>query len=373
MTPRQRKISAIADNLLKWFTENARELPWRRTREPYAIWVSEIMLQQTQVKTVIPYWERWMRALPDIADLAAATPETIHKLWEGLGYYTRVRNLQKAAQQIMAEYGGRFPRDHAAILNLPGIGRYTAGAISSIAFNEPQPILDGNVVRVLTRLFGIAENAREKAAQKKLWGLAGDLVLRAEGLGVEQGCSRLNQSLMELGATVCTPKQPKCPLCPVRRQCDAHRAGRVDSLPNLGPRTAATARRFMAFVIESRGRFLTRQRPAGVVNAHLWEFPNAEVFNDGAPGKIAEAELGFATGGLEPFCTVKHSITRYRITLEVYRGKVKGPSGKSAAGQWLGTGKLNELAFASAHRKVVERLGRKNLRRSSDAPLRVIA
>src|SRR6266404_7709255 len=135
--PRQRKISAMVLRLLEWFQKNARDLPWRRTRDPYAIWVSEIMLQQTQVKTVIPYWERWMRALPEINDLAGATPETIHKLWEGLGYYTRVRNLQKAAWQIIANHAGQFPRDHEAILDLPGIGRYTAGAISSIAFNEP--------------------------------------------------------------------------------------------------------------------------------------------------------------------------------------------------------------------------------------------
>ena len=169
----------IVHRLLAWFAQNARPLPWRRTHDPYAIWVSEIMLQQTQVKTVLPYWERWMRALPNLAALAKAKPHTLHKLWEGLGYYTRVRNLQRAAQLIMAQHGGRFPHDFEDVLALPGIGRYTAGAICSIAFNQPQPILDGNVIRVLTRLFGIAGNPRERKTNARLWQLAEDLVLQA--------------------------------------------------------------------------------------------------------------------------------------------------------------------------------------------------
>src|SRR5437868_2047191 len=181
----------IVRSLLKWFGEAARDLPWRRTRDPYAIWISEIMLQQTQVKTVLPYWERWMRSLPDIESLAKARMETIHKLWEGLGYYTRVRNLQKAAQVIMEIHGGKFPRDFEAVLALPGIGRYTAGAICSIAFNQPTPILDGNVIRVLTRVFGIAENPKEKGANAKLWDLAEKLVAHAKTAKVAKVSSPL--------------------------------------------------------------------------------------------------------------------------------------------------------------------------------------
>ena len=157
-----RNSKQLVPSLLAWFAQNARDLPWRRTRDPYAIWVSEIMLQQTQVKTVIPYWERWMRELPTIESLAKASPDKIHKLWEGLGYYTRVRNMQKAAQFIEQTHGGKFPQTFDDVLALPGIGRYTAGAICSIAFNQPTPILDGNVIRVLTRVFGIEENPREK-------------------------------------------------------------------------------------------------------------------------------------------------------------------------------------------------------------------
>ena len=170
----------IARKLLAWFSKNARDLPWRRTQDPYAIWVSEIMLQQTQVKTVLPYWERWMRALATVEALAEASPQQIHKLWEGLGYYTRVRNMQRAAQVVIKKYGGEFPREFDAVLALPGIGRYTAGAICSIAFNQPTPILDGNVIRVLTRLFGIKGDPREKKTNAKLWQIAEDLVKSAQ-------------------------------------------------------------------------------------------------------------------------------------------------------------------------------------------------
>ncbi len=353
-----RKVRDLVPALLAWFAQSARDLPWRRTRDPYAIWVSEIMLQQTQVKTVIPYWERWMRALPKIHDLAEATPETIHKLWEGLGYYTRVRNLQKAAQQIIADHAGQFPRDHEAILDLPGIGRYTAGAISSIAFNEPRPILDGNVIRVLTRLFGIATNPREKSTNEKLWHLAEQLVLQAHATKSESACSHLNQSVMELGAIICTPRQPNCPQCPVQRHCTARRTRRIEQLPNLGARAPATARHFAAFVIKRRGRFLVRQRPTGVVNAHLWEFPNVEISAASPDLKaIAKDELGLALASVEKLCAIKHTITRYRITLEAWRAKIKSPSTKSARGvSWLTPAELNSLAFTSAHRKILDRL-----------------
>src|SRR5437867_7452581 len=175
-TLRSMDARSLVVTMLRWFAQNARDLPWRRTTDPYASWVSEIMLQQTQVKTVLPYWARWMRALPDIVALAKAKPERIHKLWEGLGYYTRVRNMQKAAQTIVEQHNGKFPQAFEEVLALPGIGRYTAGAICSIAFNQPKPILDGNVIRVLTRLFGIGGNPRERNTNAKLWHLAEQLV-----------------------------------------------------------------------------------------------------------------------------------------------------------------------------------------------------
>src|SRR5258708_29613356 len=172
----------IVRDLLAWFGDHARDLPWRRTCNPYAVWVSEIMLQQTQVKTVVPYWERWMKALPNIEALAKAKQEKLHKLWEGLGYYSQVRNMQAAAQQILKQHAGKFPEDFQWILALPGIGRYTAGAICSIAFNQPKPILDGNVIRVLTRLFGISGDPRQRNVNQRLWELSEQFVLAAARL-----------------------------------------------------------------------------------------------------------------------------------------------------------------------------------------------
>jgi len=328
----------IIARLLGWFQRNARDLPWRRTCDAYAIWVSEIMLQQTQVKTVLPYWERWMRSLPNVRSLARARPERLHKLWEGLGYYTRVRNMQKAAQAMLEKHGGCVPDKYEDLLELPGIGRYTAGAICSIAFNQPRALLDGNVIRVLTRLFGINGDPRERKVSAKLWGLAQKLVeeasrcdgrtssaLQQKRKSAQAGgsCAQFNQALMELGALVCTPRQPGCEVCPVAGNCVARRTGRVEKFPALGHSKPATPRRFVALVVERQGRFLVRQRPAGMVNAHLWEFPNVETgLSEGEPMRAATRALGFRPERLERLCTIQHSITRYRITLEAFRTSV---------------------------------------------------
>jgi A/G-specific adenine glycosylase len=366
------KIRQLVLLLLDWFSANARDLPWRRTRDPYAIWVSEIMLQQTQVKTVIPYWERWLRELPTLEAAAKASPDRIHKLWEGLGYYTRARNLQQAAKQIVEKHAGKFPRNADDVLALPGIGRYTAGAICSIAFNQPTPILDGNVIRVLTRIFGIAGNPREKETNARLWRMAEQLVSHAKTRSSQRKtfsknfaafaslretgpCSLLNQSLMELGALICTPRNPQCSICPVRKPCVAFRENRVNELPNLNKREAATARRFIALVAEQNGRFLVRQRPAGVVNAHLWEFPNVEILNGRSdPKPLAKNILGVKPPKLQPLCTVKHSITRYRITLEAFRAQLRGTShtNSSKVGIWKTAAQMQRLAFTAAHKKL---------------------
>ena len=364
------KLRKLVPALLSWFAINARDLPWRRRNDPYAIWVSEIMLQQTQVKTVLPYWDRWMRELPTIEALANADSERIHKLWEGLGYYTRVRNLQKAARFIRDKHGGRFPESFQEVLGLPGVGRYTAGAICSIAFNQPTPILDGNVIRVLTRVFGIAENPREKRTNALLWQMAKHLAAQASHIPhpasrishrasrIPHPISALNQSLMELGALICTPRNPQCGICPLKKLCLAFHENRVGELPNLGRRIATTARHFIAFVVERQGRFLVRQRPAGVVNAHLWEFPNVEVNGSRVDLQTAARRaLGFEPGRPEPLCMVRHSITRYRIRLDAY---VANPNRLSrisqTKGRWLTLRELQALSFPSAHKKVLLRL-----------------
>jgi A/G-specific adenine glycosylase len=350
------KIKRLIPILLDWFAANARDLPWRRTNDPYAIWVSEIMLQQTQVKTVMPFWERWMRELPTLGAVAKANPAKIHKLWEGLGYYTRVRNLQKAAQVIVKERGGVFPKKFDDVLALPGIGRYTAGAICSIAYNQPTPILDGNVIRVLTRIFGIATDPREKETNQRLWQIAEELVSHAKNTKKKNTCSHLNQSLMELGALVCTPRNPQCKICPVQKLCVAYRDDRIAELPNIGKRETVTARRFVAFVMGCEGRFLVRQRPTGVVNAHLWEFPNVEANGDNKSAKeIFRTHFGFSPGELQPLCAFKHSITRYRITLEAFQVEIaKIP--RITGGVWRTPAQLRKLAFNSAHKKVLAHL-----------------
>ena len=372
------KIRQLVPLFLNWFATNARDLPWRRTRDPYAIWVSEIMLQQTQVKTVIPFWNRWLRELPTIEAAAKAPSAKIHKLWEGLGYYTRVRNLQKAAQQIVAQQtSGRrrgdesqtknkletpyvvsykFPEDYDDVLALPGIGRYTAGAICSIAFNKPKPLLDGNVIRVFTRIFGIAENPKEKQTNAQLWQLAEELVSRAATEKPKNACSHLNQSLMELGALVCTPRNPHCLVCPVKKLCLAFKENRTEELPNLGKREAATARHFLAFVIEHKRKFLVRQRPAGVVNAHLWEFPNVESAEAKPDAKVIFKDIfEIAPPEVQLLGTVKHSITRYRITLQAFAVSLEKLP-KKTDGVWKTPAQMLSLAFTAAHKKILARL-----------------
>jgi A/G-specific adenine glycosylase len=274
------------------------------------------------------------------------------------------------------KHQGEFPISFEDVLALPGVGRYTAGAICSVAFNHPTAILDGNVTRVLTRLFGIRENTREKEINQRLWSLASELVqatpptalssqrragMRARGdqqqtilFEISGARSAINQSLMELGATVCIPKQPKCDTCPVAKFCAARRENVIDQIPNLGERVATTARRFVACVVERRGAILVRQRPEGVVNAHLWEFPNIEVRLKTSRAKTQaqlESELGCAFRALVPLITVKHTITRYRMTLEAFRGELSGTP-CDMPGQWIAQGEVERLAFTSAHRRV---------------------
>lgn len=365
------KPETIVPLLLRWFAHHARDLPWRRTRDPYAIWVSEIMLQQTQVKTVIPYWNRWMRELPTVHSLAKANPAKIHKLWEGLGYYTRVRNMQKTARLIVTAHNGNFPSDFDKVLELPGIGRYTAGAVCSIAFNQPRPILDGNVIRVLTRVFGIDGDPKEKTINGQLWDLAECLVSESQRLSApirhtqskpnNHGrflCSELNQALMELGALICTPRQPRCASCPLEYRCVALSTGRTETLPRLVPRQAQTRRRFVAFVVEHNEKFLVQKRPSGVVNAHLWEFPNVEVaIDDGDPHLACGKALSFTACSLRHLRTLQHTITRYRIQLDVFRASPP-PNRKMSgrANRWFTRKALNRLAFTSAHKKVLANL-----------------
>lgn len=355
----QNRTDQLIKRILAWYALNARDLPWRRTRDPYAIWVSEVMLQQTQVKTVLPFWMRWMHVLPTIRELAKARPATVLKLWEGLGYYARARNLHAAAKIIVRDHQGQLPQTFAEVITLPGVGRYTAGAICSIAFNQPTSILDGNVIRVLTRIYGIDDRAREKETNSLLWSLSGGLVEGASRLPSpkHQSCADLNQALMELGALLCIPNQPKCDDCPVSQLCLAHRQGRTREIPNLGQRLRTTARRFFVVIPETRSRFLVRQRPRGGLNAELWEFPNLEISAERAePMRSARKLLGKTILSIKPLGVIRHSITRYRITLEIFWAKLSGQRATPGPRhRWCTCSDLRRLPFSRAHRRIIDR------------------
>lgn len=360
------EMRQVASTLARWFLANARDLPWRRTLDPYAIWVSEIMLQQTQVRTVIPYWERWMRQLPDIAALARAQESTVLKLWEGLGYYSRARNLWKSARVVLDGHEGVFPRDVVAIRSLPGIGRYTGGAIASIAFDLPEPILDGNVVRVLSRVFAVAGNPKDKLVNEELWRLAAEAVgaMKPDGFAEDVAPMRfagwrsvLNQALMELGATVCLPRSPDCERCPLNSQCRARLTDRVAAFPELPPRAASTVREFHTFVLRRRTRYLIRQRPPGEVNAGFWEFPGIELADAGEkPESSCTRLLGFGIGDLKPLADLRHSITRYRYHQQVLAGEWPARRKWSGSGEWVPLDELRRRPFYSPQLRLLQLL-----------------
>jgi A/G-specific adenine glycosylase len=271
-------------SLLAWYDRSHRDLPWRQTSDPYAVWLSEVMLQQTRVETVIPYFDRFLRELPTVLALAEAPEEAVMRLWSGLGYYRRARLLHEGARQIVRERQGCFPDTAARLADVPGIGRYTAGAIASIAFGERAALVDGNVARVLARLFAVEEDVRGAPGLRRIWALADTLVPGSRA-------GDWNQGLMELGATTCTPRAPRCPACPVRSCCEARARGLEADLPLLRPRTPPALRRQVALVaMVSGGVVLARRQPQGLFGG-LWEPPTV-------PDLVTEEELREAFGAL---------------------------------------------------------------------------
>lgn len=316
------------------------------------------MLQQTQVKTATPYWKRWMRELPTVAALAAAPEQRVLKLWQGLGYYTRARNLRRAAQLVVARHGGIIPDRLDDLLALPGVGRYTAGAVASIAFNQPAAILDGNVTRVLARLFGITRSPREAAVNRRLWELAAAMVGAAAESKAPRACSRLNQALMELGALVCLPRQPKCDSCPLRQPCAARRKGLVGEIPAARLRPSAERRYHEVFVLENNGRFLMRQNPDAGVNRRLWQFPGYEsqAAHRPTPADLL-GRLGIVAARLEPLKTVRHQIMRYAIETRAHRAEFQRQEHSWAKpGRWVSLKELAALPLPSAHQKIAQML-----------------
>ncbi|PDO11393.1 MAG: A/G-specific adenine glycosylase [Candidatus Reconcilbacillus cellulovorans] len=285
--------------LLDWYRRHRRDLPWRRTRDPYRIWVSETMLQQTRVETVIPYYERFLERFPTVADLAAAPEADVLKAWEGLGYYSRARRLHEAAKVIVERYGGVFPDDAAAVAALPGVGPYTKGAVLSIAFGRPEPAVDGNVMRVLSRFFLIRDDIAKPATREKMEALARRLI-------PEDAAGDFNQALMELGATVCVPKAPTCLVCPVMERCGAYLAGEEEELPvKAKAKPPRTERRLVAWIVDGEGRLLIRRRPERGLLAGMWELPHVEA----RPSSGADVAAGEAA--VKPSEAVAESAAGY--------------------------------------------------------------
>ncbi|MBN2492327.1 MAG: A/G-specific adenine glycosylase [Planctomycetes bacterium] len=345
--------------MLAWYRANARDLPWRRTRDPYRIWLSEIMLQQTRVKTVRPYYDRFTRAFPRVEDLAAAGAGEVLKLWEGLGYYSRARHLLEAARWVVREGGGRFPETAAELVGLPGVGRYTAGAIASIAFGERAPVLDGNVKRVLARLFLVREPVDEGATEARLWTLAAALVSpRAPGDS--------NQALMELGARVCRPRRPDCTVCPVRALCRARAAGEAEALPaRRAARRALPHHEIVAAAIGRNGRYLFGQRPLGGLLGGLWEFPGGKVERGEAHAEALvrelREELGVETAVGARIASLEHAYSHFRITLHLHRARIS--RGRPVPRfhtelKWLLPAQFDRYAFPAATRRLLAVLGR---------------
>jgi A/G-specific adenine glycosylase len=310
-------LRRFRQRLRNWYRKHAREMPWRSDPDPYRVWISEIMLQQTQVATVIPYFERFLERFPDLQVLAAADEQEVLRWWEGLGYYRRARQLHRAAVQIVEEHQGVFPQEQAALLALPGIGRYTAGAILSIAFEQREPILEANTIRLLSRLLLLRESPASSASQQRLWQLA-ELLLPRVQVGT------FNQALMELGSLVCVPQDPDCQSCPVRELCPTYEHALQDVIPATVKKPAVTAIREAAVMVQDQSRVLLRCCPPGERWAGLWDFPRFEVQHQ--RGKVLVRELeenvyqltGIRISNPQRLQVIKHSVTRYRITLACY-------------------------------------------------------
>jgi len=342
--------------LLDWYRVHKRAMPWRETRDPYAIWISEAMLQQTRVETVIPYWERFLARFPDVHALATADLDDVLGVWAGLGYYSRARNLRAAARMIDEKHAGSLPDDARALQALPGIGRYTAGAVASIAFDRPEPVLDGNVKRVLTRLLGIREDISRPAVIERLWREAAALVQ-----GPHPG--DLNQALMELGATICTSRAPRCNDCPVSRFCDARTVGDAHCLPIRARKKTAREVEAVAALVTRRGRALAVRRPSRGLLGGLWDLPGGEL----APGETPRAGLtralrertGLEIARASAIGIVEHVFTHRRLTLHVYRASTSTDRIRLdgfAGHKWLAARAISSLPHANLTAKALHLL-----------------
>jgi A/G-specific adenine glycosylase len=334
--PTSREAKAIRRQLLRWYDLHRRDLPWRKTANAYRIWISEVMLQQTRVQTVIPYYAEFLRRFPDVRRLAKGSERELLACWSGLGYYPRARNLREAARLIVKEHGGRFPRDWEAALALPGVGNYTAAAVLSIAYGSALPVVDGNAVRVLSRVFAVGEDPKSATGSKEILRIAANL-LSARRPG------DFNQAVMELGATICHPRKPECRRCPIRSNCCAHLRDEVARYPLRRPKRAAVLRRYVTAVARDKdGRVLLVRRPSNHKPlGGFWELPMWERGEEApSPGLVLERHLG----------NVRHTITGTRLEIAAYRASVRG---KVRGSKWLPVPQLSRFPVTTVSRKAL--------------------
>ncbi len=348
-------VCQLRQRLLFWYASQGRDLPWRCTRDPYAIWISEIMLQQTQVKTVIPYYERWLRQLPTVERLAAAPQQSVLKLWEGLGYYARARNLHQAAQQIVVNYGGRFPDRLDEVVALKGIGRTTAGGILSAAFNQPTAILDGNVKRVLARLVALPVPPGKAIAL--LWQLS-------EQVLDPQHPRDFNQAIMDLGATLCTRHNPACLLCPWQPHCAAYNQNAVSDFPMTEPRKPLPHKQIgVAVIADEQGNILIDRRKQEGLLGGLWEFPGGKIEPDetveACVSREIKEELDIEIEVGDRLITIEHAYTHFKVTLNVFNCKYLSGDPKpleSDEVKWVTLDEIDQYPFPKANSQIVEAL-----------------
>jgi A/G-specific adenine glycosylase len=350
-------MQRLSSKLLDWYQLNKRTLPWRGAKDPYAVWVSEIMLQQTRVETVIPYFKNWMRRFPTIRALAKASEQDVLNAWEGLGYYSRARNLHKAAKIVAAEFNGRLPRDLDELRKLPGIGRYTVGAIASIAFDMNVPALDGNIKRVYARLFDIAEPVDTSTGEKLLWDLA-------EKALPKKDAGDYNQALMDLGATICVPSNPRCLICPVMKICKARERGTQNERPVKAPKKDVPHYIHAAGVIVRRGRVLLAKRPSKGLLGGMWEFPNGRVEGNPAEGLAEALRTGYnlrlratrrSVRNIAPLGIVHHGYSHFHVSVYAFVCELASEV-KAEDLKWIPVNKLGEYPMGRIDRQIATML-----------------
>lgn len=343
--------------LLDWYQKNKRTMPWRKTSDPYRIWISEIMLQQTRVDTVIPYYNRFMDAFPAIGDLADADQQQVLKIWEGLGYYSRARNMHYAAKDVVTRLKGEFPANYSQLLKLKGIGPYTAAAISSIAFNEKQAVVDGNVIRVLSRYYGIEEDVRKTSVKKGIQQFADEIIPDGEP-------GDFNQAVMELGATVCTPKNPECSRCPLSSYCVAYNSAQTETIPYKSPKKKVPHHQIgVGMITDLNRRMLIALRPDDAMLGGLWEFPGGkqkkEESIENTVQRELKEELGVEVNVNDKFMQLKHAYSHFKITLHAYWCTIESgtPAPNSSNGlKWVSLEEIAEYPFPKANKVLIEKL-----------------